>query len=401
MTDARLPALTGLRGLAALWVLVFHAWALAGSAALGLPAPVAALFGAGWLGVDVFFVLSGFLLARGLAAASAGNGHAGPDWAGYAVMRAARILPAYYAQLAVLATPAAALVVTSAVAWTPASAAEVVAHLALWLNAWPWVPAHLGPWWSLSVEAGFYAMLPLLWLASGSPRRVVGLLVGAALLAVAWRAGVQAMVSDVGPRIGWAEHLPGRGVQFIAGMALASFVDRRAMDATGPTVATGGKREVGGPHGSAVYGSTTALLAITALVLLPQLGGARAYVGIVDARPWTWFWPLLTAVPVVVLVASLVVAPASRVARCLGAAPLRALGAVSFSLYLWHYPVQWALRAALGGYVPPSWGFLGFTIASLAISLGVAALSWWAVERPALEAARRWRGRRRAKLGVP
>jgi peptidoglycan/LPS O-acetylase OafA/YrhL len=395
MTDARLPALTGLRGLAALWVLVFHAWALSGSAASALPAPVAALLGAGWLGVDVFFVLSGFLLARGLAAASARNDRAGPDWMGYAVMRAARILPAYYAQLAVLAMPAAALLVTSAVAWSPDTAAEVMGHLALWLNAWPWIPAHLGPWWSLSVEAGFYATLPLLWLAWGSPRRVVGLLVGAAMLAVAWRAGVQAMVPEIESRIGWAEHLPGRGVQFVAGMALAWFVDGRATGATGTTL------EDGGPRRRAAYGSAAALLAIAALVLLPQLGGARAYVGIVDARPWTWFWPLLTAVPVVVLVASLVVAPANRVARCLGAAPLRALGVVSFSLYLWHYPVQWALRAALGGYVPSSWGLAGFTLASLAISLGVAALSWWVVERPALGAARRWRGRRRAKLGVP
>ncbi|MGL6289766.1 MAG: acyltransferase family protein [Silanimonas sp.] len=387
--------MTGLRGLAALWVLVFHAWALAGPAASGLPAPLAALLGAGWLGVDVFFVLSGFLLARGLAALSAPDDRVAPDWVGYAVMRAARILPAYYAQLVVLAMPAAALVVTSAVVWSPASVGEVVAHLVLWLNAWPWIPAHLGPWWSLPVEAGFYATLPLLWLAWGSKHRLVGLLLGAAVLAVAWRAGVQAMVPDIEQRIGWAEHLPGRGVQFIAGMVLAWLVSGRATGASGEEFKAGGRRW------QAMYGSAAALLALAALVLLPQLGGERAYVGIVDARTWTWFWPLLTAVPVGVLVASLVVAPSSRVARCLGAAPLRALGVVSFSLYLWHYPVQWALRAALGGYVPPSWGLAGFIIASLAISLGVAALSWWAVERPALEAARRWRGRRRAKLHPP
>jgi peptidoglycan/LPS O-acetylase OafA/YrhL len=46
---------------------------------------------------------------------------------------------------------------------------------------------------------------------------------------------------------------------------------------------------------------------------------------------------------VAVLLVSLVRAPEGRVARVLGSAPLVALGTVSFGLYLWHYPVQWAL----------------------------------------------------------
>ena len=98
---------------------------------------------------------------------------------------------------------------------------------------------------------------------------------------------------------------------------------------------------------------------------------------------------------------SLVRAPEGRVARALGSAPLVALGTVSFGLYLWHYPVQWALRTALGGYVPPSWGLAGYIAMSLVVSLAVAALSWWAIERAVLAAARRWRERRRVKLRAP
>jgi peptidoglycan/LPS O-acetylase OafA/YrhL len=394
MNDRRLPALTGLRGLAALWVLVFHAWALSGAAGAGLPAPVAALLGAGWLGVDVFFVLSGFLLARGLGEGLSG-GERRPDWAAFVLMRLARILPAYYAQLAVFALPAAAVVLTPAIAWTPASMGEGVAHGVLWLNAWPWVPAHLGPWWSLPVEAGFYAVLPLLWWAWGGSPRMLGLLLATAILAVAWRFAMHD-VADIEQRIGWSEHLPGRMVQFVAGMALAWWTVRGEREGRGGEV-----RDASLAGSRRLRPDATALLAFGALVLLPQFGGDRAYVGIVDARAWTWFWPLITAVPVVVLLASLVRAPSGRVARLLASAPLMALGTVSFGLYLWHYPVQWALRAALGGYVPPSWGLAGFVGASLLLSLAAASSSWWAIERPLLAAARRWRERRRAKLPPP
>lgn len=393
MTPDRLPALTGLRGLAALWVLVFHAWALSGAAANGLPAPMAALLGAGWLGVDVFFVLSGFLLARGLGEERA-VGERRSDWRAFALMRMARILPAYYAQLVVFALPATAVVLTPAIAWGPASLGEGIAHGLLWLNAWPWVPAHLGPWWSLPVEAGFYAALPLLWWAWGGARRMLGLLLATALLAVVWRFAMHD-VASIEQRIGWSEHLPGRMVQFVAGMALARWTAR------GEREGRGGEVDDTASAGSRWRADATVALAFGALVLLPQLGGDRAYVGIVDARAWTWFWPLLTAVPVAVLLAALVRVPSGRVARGLASAPLMALGTISFGLYLWHYPVQWALRAALGGYVPPSWGLAGFAVASLFLALAVAALSWWAIERPVLAAARRWRARRRVKLRAP
>jgi len=387
----RLPALTGLRGLAALWVLVFHAWALSGAAAHGLAPAWTVLLGAGWLGVDVFFVLSGFLLARGLGQEAGAEGRR-VDWTAFATMRAVRIFPAYYAQLIVLALPGMALLLTPGIAWAPESPGETIGHLLLWLNAWPWIPAHLGPWWSLPVEVGFYAALPLLWWAWGSSRRLIALLLAAALLAAAWRFALHD-VTAIEQRIAWTEHWPGRMVQFVAGMALAWWVAPRGPNAAGTPARSAGA--------SGFWASLTAVLALVALVLMPQWGGERAYVGIVDARAWTWLWPLLTAVPVAALLASLVRAPASPVARALGSAPLVALGTVSFGLYLWHYPVQWALRASLGGYVPPSWGLAGFLGASLVISLALAALSWFAIERPVLAAAGRWRGRRRAKLRTP
>ena len=58
--DRYLPALTGLRGIAAAWVLVFHLYQYSGSPDLG---PLTSLAGCGYMGVDLFFVLSGFLLS--------------------------------------------------------------------------------------------------------------------------------------------------------------------------------------------------------------------------------------------------------------------------------------------------------------------------------------------------
>jgi peptidoglycan/LPS O-acetylase OafA/YrhL len=377
----RIPALTGLRGIAALWVLVFHAWALAGAAPASWNAPWSGVASAGWLGVDVFFVLSGFLLALGLMR----EGASADGWR-VATLRAARILPAYWAQLMVLAG-LGALGAGGALAWRPDDATAVVAHLVLWLNAWPWVTAHLGPWWSLSVEVVFYLSLPLVLWALRRPHRAVALLVAAAMLAVLWRMQMQAIAPGIEQRIGWAEHAPGRWVQFVAGALLA----RAWHEGRLACLLSGWRADVG---------VLLAALALMLLPMLPVLWSAPPYRGVVDERAWTWAWPLMTTVPVAMLLWS-AASEGGLAARVLASAPLRFVGTISFGLYLWHYPVQWALRVALGGYVPPEWGLVGFTMASLALSMTVASASWWVVERPVLDAAQRWAQRRRGRLPAP
>ena len=86
-------ALEGLRGYAALLMVVYHAWVLTGGPLLG---GGRSLISGGFLAVDLFFVLSAFVLC--LPAATTGSFG---SWKDYALRRAARIVPAYYAALAV------------------------------------------------------------------------------------------------------------------------------------------------------------------------------------------------------------------------------------------------------------------------------------------------------------
>ena len=373
--SARIESLTGLRGLAALWVLAFHAFVIAGMPTEGLVWPLREVLHSGWLGVDVFFVLSGFLLTRNLLREDARN--TAVNWRVFLLARAARLLPAYYVQLGFFAALGAFVV--SPLVWSPEGTGEVLAHAFLWLNAWPWVGAHVSPWWTLSVEAMFYLCMPLMWLAL---RRgllaALALLAFAMLLSVLWRAGIAQSVENIEWRIGWAEHAPGRLVQFVAGAVLAVWVPSiRARLSSWPA-----------PMGDMLW-----IVAAVLLCSLPWWVGKMPYTGIVDARALTWFWPSITAIPVAVLIVLLATGAASGSARLLASAPLRALGVISFGLYLWHYPIQWAMRSALGGYVPESFGFGTFLLVSALFAAAAATLSWWCVERPALGAAARLRAR--------
>jgi peptidoglycan/LPS O-acetylase OafA/YrhL len=372
---SRIDSLTGLRGLAALWVLGFHAFVIAGMPTSGSLWPLREVLHSGWLGVDVFFVLSGFLLTRNLLIEDKRDHRV--SWTAFFLARAARLLPAYYAQLALLA--GLGVFIASPLVWSPTGAGEVLAHGLLWLNAWPWVGAHVSPWWSLSVEAMFYVSMPMLWLAlRRGPSAAFALFAAAMLLSVAWRAGLAQSVESIEWRIGWAEHAPGRLVQFSVGAMVAVWLPSlRSKLSLLP----------------APWGDVALILSAVLLCGLPWWMGSTPYGGVVDARPFTWFWPSLTALPAACLVVLLATDAAHGTARVLASAPLRGLGVISFGLYLWHYPIQWAMRSALGGYVPESFGLGAFLALSALFAIVAATISWWVVERPALGAASRLRVR--------
>jgi peptidoglycan/LPS O-acetylase OafA/YrhL len=187
----RLPELDGLRGLAILLVLVFHYFAGPAQPAPGswLALAVRPLLYA-WSGVDLFFVLSGFLIGGILIDQRASGNY----FRVFYFRRACRILPLYYAWLLIYF--ALRLMFQSAPWDTLLSHQFRDPGLTLWpyglflqnfsmSAAGEFGPAWLGATWSLAVEEQFYLVLPLLvrWLP---PRRLpgaLGLLIIAAPLA--------------------------------------------------------------------------------------------------------------------------------------------------------------------------------------------------------------------------
>ncbi|MCC7083966.1 MAG: acyltransferase, partial [Pirellulales bacterium] len=88
-----IPELDGVRGLSILLVLLYHYWSYQGASPIGQP--IGRLAGIGWCGVDVFFVLSGFLITSILL-----NTRTKPNyWWNFLVRRGLRIFPLYYAVL--------------------------------------------------------------------------------------------------------------------------------------------------------------------------------------------------------------------------------------------------------------------------------------------------------------
>ena len=192
-----IASLTGLRGIAAILVVLYHYEALHPGIRLDLAVPLIGSIlqfplGFGFAGVDIFFVLSGFLLTLPFARAAL-SGKQGPQLSRYFKRRFLRVFPAYYAQLIII------LVIGGwFLAWTPQTAASFVAHLLMFFNiAWNPVTPMVGVWWTLPVEMGFYLLLPLLALFM-RPGRWIYVLLGGMVLSMVYRSWAAAHFGPLG-----------------------------------------------------------------------------------------------------------------------------------------------------------------------------------------------------------
>ena len=187
-TLAHLDALTGVRALAALWVFAYHAWLASGAKpvlipAFGLQADLTPWFAFGWLGLDIFFVLSGFLLTRQewirLQRSDGIDGKGGGDEVRrlrpflafcrtFLRKRILRVYPAYYLCLTLLL----ALAATHVYMRLP-DRLDLLLHLGMVHNA---VDAYVstlnGVFWTLPFEWQFYLFFPLLFVRARARRTV-------------------------------------------------------------------------------------------------------------------------------------------------------------------------------------------------------------------------------------
>lgn len=196
----RFPFLDGMRAISILWLVGFHSlWFLGfflekenfvSILKSGLPAY---LILCGHFGVDIFFVLSGFLITHVLLTGQGlGNGGLGNFYR----RRAFRILPAYFVCLGLYASMASYIPYPSKIehVWLNFLLVNNYAPLSMQAMAWSW---------SLAIEEQFYIIFPLLFFVCGSSRKLMQLAIGLLVAAVAIRAGV---AIATGPWPGAATH---------------------------------------------------------------------------------------------------------------------------------------------------------------------------------------------------
>jgi peptidoglycan/LPS O-acetylase OafA/YrhL len=357
--DDYLPALTGLRFVLALWVMLHHISGkgmMVESWANSLPAAAASLVRGGYLAVQTFFILSGFVLARSYAKATWKRN----DLWKYAAARIARIYPVYLVSLAVISP-----FVFEAM-MKPGRSGSAKAGLLLdygfVLQGWT---GNLGvgwntPAWSLSCEFFFYLFFPLLLLGlRNAGRPTVGVVLATSLV-------MPVLLAH--SRVPWEwkplHHLS----DFAAGVAAA-----RLLEFLRPAMARKGQ-----------------------WLYLPALAAGALL--IIDPRIMDGTWGDLNTGLRPLNVAALLGLALSggSLARILSTKTAGYLGQVSYSMYILHVPVlwwygYWAVNGPL--HMPPAVA----AIVYLLLVTGVAALAFELVEMPA----NRWiRAKVSARLGV-
>ena len=313
--DGYFPALTGLRGIAACWVLLFHLWEFSGSPTLAISVfdftPVARF---GFMGVDLFFVLSGFLLSMPFLRADVLDRPA-PSLSGFWIRRCRRVLPAYYVQLVIIAATLWCLGKTAAL--TPFNLAS---HVLLIQNLFAGIVPLNAVYWTMPIEWDFYVVLPLMALLLSRLRPALALFVFVGL-SIAFRAACYRAYLDPA----WAQvvdygrimQLPARLDEFFFGILGAWLTLRQPI-----AIARARWWMIGGIVGViiAVVGQSV----FSDVLWTPRL-------------PWTllyFTWMGLSFGAIVYGAAS-----QSGARIWFGGRVLGWLGLISYSLYLWHYPL--------------------------------------------------------------
>jgi peptidoglycan/LPS O-acetylase OafA/YrhL len=346
------PVLDSLRGATVVAVVGWHMYRLTARGVTPSRVPFYFWpFGTLRLGVDVFFVLSGFLVIRSWKSARAKAGSTARGMYDYVRRRMRRILPAYWVSLGVL------LVLTAH------SVFRSPRHLLMFFTLSEYLrfsmPAQVNVvYWSLTVEWYFYLLVPLLaWLMVRVGRWPM--LLGCVFLSFMWWAHKPPMQLPQGFVFG---HLD----QFVAGAIVGELVVANSAGARSAIVRFVRRPVVG-------LGIVFAMLSVGAYHG-STMGMSRR----------NGFDPFLH--PVFGLLAAALILHLLTTSRhaWLEHRSLRVLGLVSFSLYLWHWPilsrgVPWALRFSP---LPTAIWLPMVILAFATLVLAVATLSYLVVERP-------------------
>ncbi|MEY2554626.1 MAG: hypothetical protein QOC57_2486 [Ilumatobacteraceae bacterium] len=343
-----LAPLDGLRGLAVIAVLLFHAGKLQG----------------GFLGVDLFFALSGFLITSLLLGEADHRGRV--DLLAFWGRRLRRLLPA------VLLLLVAVTVITTIVASVPERAAT--------LSDGPWAQAYVANWhaiaghrdywasfelprmfghlWSLAIEEQFYLVWPVVvaliaWRGRRVHRTVIVVCIVASALSLLQMIRLFDPSDPTRVYIGTDT----RASSLLLGALFAAAPLRAAM--------TWFTSRLSGLYDVAVVALMIAVGSFWVLVNGPS-------------SPWIFKGGLFAhSLMSALIIAGCAARPNAAVTRWIGWAPLRLTGVLSYSLYLWHWPMYALLSAQRTGL--SGWSLFGLRIAA---SFVAAAISKRLVEDP-------------------
>ena len=340
------PELDGLRAIAVLLVIAFHftsqAFPLRG----------------GFIGVDLFFVLSGFLITRLLFEEMAGT--RAVSIGQFYLRRAARLLPALALVLLFVA------VVAVVGGYFGSSAYIGIVSSTFYVSNWVRVFVNIAPLehtWSLAIEEQFYIVWPILFVALFRRHKVASIR-NASIVIVA----SSALETAGRLLIGQSANLLYNGTDSHGGLFLAM---------------------------GCLLASTLPLSPCPALTRLAKLSKAALIPGvavlvllITSVRSSASFYYLggflVTALALVALITSALTLGPLR--RALSVAPIVWVGRLSYGLYLWHYVMLRCVPLILPN---ATIGSFGTKPLALVLTFGVATLSFYFVERPLRRAIRR------------
>ncbi|KKC34670.1 acyltransferase family protein [Devosia psychrophila] len=340
----------------------------------------------GSFGVSVFFVLSGFLLARPFWLAL-DKGAPMPSLRIFALRRAARILPGFWLALIL------SFVLSVTVSGSALDGEHVIRAIAgfFLVSDWHWLTLfpvdNNGPLWSIGFEMTSYLLLPFClailfalslrgWAARFAWLGIIALVLLLHAMVVQW-----APIDDVDR--GWNHGLTGGAKAWMPRFNPVGFFAIFALGA----LAAGIQVKLTDMRHWLFDGIGLLAVAAAAWVMAVHIGGLNEGFGLLGI-PYGYPW-----MPLAICVA-LVALPSSRLAgRLLDNRLSRFIAEISFGIYIWHFLVI-GLMARL---VPPAFqtgGETGWSIwiwssaIAIAISLAVATLSFYLLERPMVRWAR-------------